>query len=119
MTESEIVNRTSQKQLNFTPEVKVDVANIEVDVDEGDNKYQRRKNASGFLGKLIKAHEVHPKYAEETDVTRKTLFMLLLIILGGFTILLMLTKVRLNQPQRQTHDFILGWPQEGRTRSIS
>ena len=78
MTESEIVNRTSQKQvshpytsfappydfqLNFTPEVKVDVANIEVDVDEGDNKYQRRKNASGFLGKLIKAHEVHPKYA--------------------------------------------------------
>merc|ERR1712168_235492 len=93
MTESEIVNRTSQKQLNFTPEVKVDVANIEVDVDEGDNKYQRRKNASGFLGKLIKAHEVHPKYAEETDVTRRTLFMLLLIILGGFTILLMLTKV--------------------------
>jgi hypothetical protein len=71
----------------------VDVANIEVDVDEGDNKYQRRKNASGFLGKLIKAHEVHPKYAEETDVTRRTLFMLLLIILGGFTILLMLTKV--------------------------
>ena len=41
----------------------MDVANIEVDVDEGDNKYQRRKNASGFLGKLIKAHEVHPKYA--------------------------------------------------------
>ena len=41
----------------------MDVANVEVDVDEGDNKYQRRKNASGFLGKLIKAHEVHPKYA--------------------------------------------------------
>ena len=53
-------------QLNFTPEVKVDVANVELDVDEGENKYQRRKNASGFLGKLIKAHEVHPKYAVST-----------------------------------------------------
>ena len=31
------------------------------DADEGENKYQRRKNAT-FLGKLIKAHEIHPKY---------------------------------------------------------
>ena len=46
----------------------MDVANIEVDVDEGDNKYQRRKNASGFLGKLIKAHEVHPKYAVSIEL---------------------------------------------------
>ena len=50
--------------MNFTPEVKVDVASVDsADVDEGDNKYQRRKNASGFLGKLIKAHEVHPRYS--------------------------------------------------------
>ena len=31
------------------------------DAAEGENKYQRRKNAT-FLGKLIKAHEIHPKY---------------------------------------------------------
>jgi hypothetical protein len=92
ITESEVVNRTSQKQLSFTQtETKVEV-DEGVDVDEGKNKYQRRKNNT-FLGKLIKAHEVHPKYSDDNDMSRKTLFVLLLVVLGGFTILLMLTKV--------------------------
>merc|ERR1711990_695308 len=92
ITESEVVNRTSQKQLSFNQtETKVEV-DEGVDVDEGKNKYQRRKNNT-FLGKLIKAHEVHPKYSDDTDMSRKTLFVLLLVVLGGFTILLMLTKV--------------------------
>jgi len=93
ITESEVTNRTSQKQLNFTPEsTTVNLGDTAADADEGENKYQRRKNAT-FLGKLIKAHEIHPKYKEDTDVTRKTIFSLLLVILGGFTLLLMLTKV--------------------------
>jgi len=90
ITESEVVNRTSQKQLNFHAETKVEVD--AADVDEGENKYQRRHNKT-FLGKLIKAHEVHPRYSDDADMSRKTLFILLLVVLGGFTILLMLTKV--------------------------
>merc|ERR1711892_91141 len=92
ITESEVTNRTSQKQLNFTTPDSTAVDLEEADADETENKYQRRKNAT-FLGKLIKAHEIHPKYKEDTDVTRKTIFSLLLVILGGFTVLLLLTKV--------------------------
>lgn len=61
----------------------MDVANIEVDVDEGDNKYQRRKNASGFLGKLIKAHEVHPKYAVSIEYKSTILNKILKTFQGG------------------------------------
>ena len=34
----------------------------ETDADESEHKYARRKNNT-FLGKLIKAHEVHPRYS--------------------------------------------------------
>ena len=48
-------------QLNFTTPDSTAVDLEEADADETENKYQRRKNAT-FLGKLIKAHEIHPKY---------------------------------------------------------
>ena len=37
------------------------VSLTEEDVDETENKYARRKPV-GFIGKLMKAHEIHPKY---------------------------------------------------------
>jgi len=90
MIESEVTNREKLKrQLDYASK---EVA-VPVDSEDPDeNKYARRK-PTGFLAKLIKAHEVHPKYRDDTDITQKTLLMLFMAVIGVFTILFFLTKV--------------------------
>ena len=86
ITESEVTNREKLKrQVNFDLKIKESrkqvffvifkikikldfpaqrdtaVSLTDGDVDESENKYARRKPV-GFIGKLMKAHEIHPKY---------------------------------------------------------
>ena len=64
--------------------MKLDYASKDVAVpvdseDPDENKYARRK-PTGFLAKLIKAHEVHPKYR----VNVLAYFLVLIIIAGRY-----------------------------------
>ena len=52
---------TGRIQLDFPAQRETAVSLADGDVDESENKYARRKPV-GFIGKLMKAHEIHPKY---------------------------------------------------------
>jgi len=93
LTETEVTNREKiKRQLDYAPVKDTAVSLVEEDCDESENKYARRKPV-GFIGKLMKAHEIHPKYKEDSDITKQTLLVLLVIIVGLFMILYFLTKV--------------------------
>ena len=61
------------------------------DDDEHERKYERR-NKSSFITKLVKSHQVHPRYSD-SGISRTTLIVTILLIMGGFTVLALLTKV--------------------------
>jgi len=97
ITESEVTNREKLKrQLDFPAQRETAVSLTDGDVDESENKYARRKPV-GFIGKLMKAHEIHPKYKEDSDITKNTLIVLLVIVVGIFAVLYFLTKVGRNR----------------------